>query len=144
MSDFSEFGIEIEKHLSRLGKDIQQFVEKVVPLSSEEKDFTPDCDIVESTDEYKLLLDLPGLSKKDIEISLKDHVLTVKGRREINFSEDENLKRGERKKGAFARSFAIPPKVNAAEIKANFKNGVLTVAMPKSEVLDETQKIPVN
>jgi HSP20 family protein len=64
MGDFTEFGIEIERHLSKLGKDIQQFVEKVVPLANEDKDFAPDCDIVESESEFKILLDLPGLSKK--------------------------------------------------------------------------------
>lgn len=144
MSDFTGFGIEIEKHLSRLGKDIQQFVEKVVPLTNDERDFAPDCDIVESSEEYKILLDLPGLNKKEIDISLKDNVLTIKGQREIVVGEGEELKRQERKNGAFARSFAIPQKVNAAEVKANFKNGVLTISMPKSDVLDDSQTIPVN
>src|SRR5690554_913743 len=112
MSDFTGFGIEIEKHLSRLGKDIQQFVEKVVPLTNDERDFAPDCDIVESSEEYKILLDLPGLNKKEIDISLKDNVLTIKGQREIVVGEGEEVKRQERKNGAFARSFAIPQKVN--------------------------------
>ncbi len=87
MGDFTEFGIEVEKHLSKLGKDIQQFVEKVVPLTNEDKDFAPDCDIVESDHEFKILIDLPGLSKKEIGISLKDNVLTIKGEREVTLSE---------------------------------------------------------
>ncbi|MEX0607869.1 MAG: Hsp20/alpha crystallin family protein [Balneolaceae bacterium] len=144
MSDFTGFGIEIEKHLSKLGKDIQQFVEKVVPLASEGKDFAPDCDIVESEAEFKVLLDLPGLSKKEIGIALKDNVLTVKGEREITADEGEEFKRQERKRGAFARAFAVPQNVNAAEIQANFRNGVLTVSMPKSDVLKDSQSIPVN
>ncbi len=144
MADFTEFGIEIEKHLSKLGKDIQQFVEKVVPLTNEDKDFAPDCDIVESDDEFKILIDLPGLSKKEIGIALKDNVLTVKGEREINAGEGEEFKRQERRRGAFARSFALPESVNKAEINANFRNGVLTVSMPKSENLKDTTSIPVN
>ncbi|MEX0720639.1 MAG: Hsp20/alpha crystallin family protein [Balneolaceae bacterium] len=144
MSEFTSFGIEIEKHLSKLGKDIQQFVEKVVPLANEDKDFAPDCDIVESEDSFKILLDLPGLSKKEIGIALKDNVLTVKGEREITAGEGEEIKRQERKRGAFARSFAVPQNVNAAEIQANFRNGVLTVSMPKSEALKDSQSIPVN
>ncbi len=144
MSDFSEFGIEVEKHLSKLGKDIQQFVEKVVPLANENKDFAPDCDILESEDEFKILLDLPGLSKKEIGISLKNNVLTVKGEREVEAGEGEEFKRQERRRGAFARSFAIPQNVNAAEISAHFRNGVLTIAMPKSEKLKDSQSIPVN
>lgn len=144
MVDFSEFGIEIEKNLSKLGRDIQHFVEKVVPIATEEKDFAPDCDIVESEEEYNILLDLPGMVKKEIEISLKDSVLTIKGRREFLLAEGEEIKRRERKNGAFARSFAVPHNVNTAEVKANFKNGVLTISMPKSDALDESQSIPVN
>ena len=144
MSDFTEFGIEIEKHLSKIGKDVQQFMEKVVPLTNEDKDFAPDCDIVESTEEYKILLDLPGLAKKEIGIALKNNVLTVKGERDITVSEGEEFKRQERKRGAFARSFALPENVNSAEISASFRNGVLTVSMPKSEKLKDTTSIPVN
>lgn len=144
MGDFSEFGIEIEKQLSKLGRDIQHFVEKVVPIASEEKDFAPDCDIVESEGEYKILLDLPGLAKREIEISLKENVLTIKGKREFILAEGEEIKREERKSGAFARSFAVPQNVNTAEVKASFKNGVLTIAMPKTNAMDDSQSIPVN
>ncbi len=144
MTDFSEFGIEIERQLSKFGKDIQQFVEKVVPLSDEDRDFVPDCDIVESDEAFKLLIDLPGLSKKEINLALKDNVLTVKGERVISYADDEEAKRQERKRGAFARSFGIPKEVNAAEIKAAFKNGVLTISMPKSDALKDSQSIPIN
>jgi HSP20 family protein len=144
MGDFTEFGVEIEKHLSKLGKDIQQFVEKVVPLTNEDKDFAPDCDILESDSEYKVQIDLPGLSKKEIGIALKNHVLTIKGERDIKAADGEEFKRQERKRGAFARSFALPENVNAAEISATFRNGVLTVSMPKSENLKDTTSIPVN
>ncbi len=144
MGDFTEFGIEIEKHLSKIGKDVQQFVEKVVPLTHDDKDFAPDCDIVESEEEYKILLDLPGLAKKEIGIALKNNVLTIKGERDIQVGEGEEFKRQERRRGAFARSFALPEAVNSAEISANFRNGVLTVSMPKSDKLKDTTSIPVN
>ncbi len=144
MGDFTEFGIEVEKHLSKLGKDIQQFVEKVVPLTHDDKDFAPDCDILESEAEYKVQIDLPGLAKKEIGIALKNNVLTIKGERDIQAGEGEEFKRQERKRGAFARSFALPEDVNAAEISASFRNGVLTVAMPKSDKLKDTTSIPVN
>lgn len=144
MGDFTEFGIEIEKHLSKIGKDVQQFVEKVVPLTNEDKDFAPDCDIVESESEYKILLDLPGLAKKEIGIALKNNVLTIKGERDITISEGEEFKRQERRRGAFARAFALAENVNSAEISASFRNGVLTVSMPKSDKLKDTTSIPVN
>ena len=144
MGEFTDFGIEIEKYLTKLGKDIQEFVEKVVPLNHEDKDFAPDCDILESSSEYKVQIDLPGLAKKEIGISLKNHVLTIKGERDIVAGEGEKFKRQERKRGAFARSFALPEDVNTAEINASFRNGVLTVAMPKSEMLKDRSNIPVN
>lgn len=144
MADFTEFGIEIERHLTKLGKDLQDFVGKVVPLNDEDRDFAPDCDIIESESEFKIVIDLPGLAKKEIGISLKNQVLTIKGERDIKAGEGEEFKRQERKRGAFARSFALPKNVNTAEISANFKNGVLTVSMPKSEKLKDTTSIPVN
>ena len=119
-------------------------MEKVVPLTNEDKDFAPDCDIIESEVDYKVLLDLPGLAKKEIGISLKNNVLTVKGERDIKAGDGEEFKRQERKRGAFARSFALPEAVNTAEISASFRNGVLTVSMPKSDKLKDTTSIPVN
>lgn len=139
----SEFTINIEKQLNKLGKDIQQFVERVVPLEDKGHDFTPTCDIIESEKEYKILLDLPGLTKKEINIALKDHVLTVKGERAGELAEDESYRRQERKHGVFSRSFALPENVNPAKTDANFRSGVLTITMPKSEVLNDSKSIPI-
>lgn len=139
----SEFTIDIEKQLSKLGRDIQDFVERVVPLEDKGHDFTPACDIVESEDEYKILLDLPGLTKKEINIALKDQVLTIKGERTEELNEGESYRRQERTSGVFSRSFALPENVNTTETDARFRNGVLTIAMPKSEVLKDSTSIPV-
>lgn len=139
----SEFTIDIEKQLTKLGKDIQDFVERVVPIEDKGQDFTPVCDIVESEENYKILLDLPGLTKKEINIALKDHVLTVKGERTDELSEEETYRRQERRSGVFSRSFALPENVNAAETDARFRSGVLTITMPKSEVLKDSKSIPI-
>jgi len=139
----SEFTIDIEKQLTKLGKDIQEFVERIVPLEDRGQDFTPACDIIESEEEYKILLDLPGLTKKEINIALKDHVLSVKGERSEELSEGETYRRQERRSGVFSRSFALPENVNAAETEAHFRSGVLTIKMPKSEVLKDSKSIPI-
>lgn len=138
-----EFAIDIEKQINRLGKDIQNFVERIVPLEDKGHDFTPACDIIESEDEYKILLDLPGLTKKEINIALKDQVLTVKGERAEELNENETYRRQERASGVFSRSFALPENVNAAETDARFRSGVLTVSMPKSDVLKDSKSIPI-
>lgn len=140
----SEFTIDVEKQLTKLGKDIQNFVERIVPLEDKGHDFTPSCDIIESEDEYKILLDLPGLTKKEINIVLKDQVLTVKGERTDELGDDEDYRRQERRSGVFSRSFALPENVNTAEINAHFRSGVLTISMPKSDVLKDAKSIPIN
>lgn len=139
----SEFTIDVEKQLTKLGKDIQSFVERVVPLEDTGHDFRPSCDIIESEDEYKIVLDLPGLMKKEINIALKDQVLTIKGERVNELSDSESYRRQERKSGVFSRSFALPENVNAAETDAHFRSGVLTVSMPKSDVLKDAKSIPI-
>lgn len=139
----SEFAIDIEKQLTKLGKDIQDFVERIVPLEDKGHDFTPMCDIIESDETFVIKLDLPGLSKKEINIALKEHVLTVKGERAEELSDSEVFRRQERSTGVFSRSFALPENVNAAETDAVFRNGVLTITMPKSDVLKDSKSIPI-
>lgn len=139
----SEFIIDIEKQLGKLGKDIQDFVERIVPLEDKGNDFTPACDLVESEDEFKIVLDLPGLTRKEINIALKEQVLTVKGERAAELKEGESYTRRERRNGVFSRSFALPDNVNAAETDARLQKGVLTIIMPKSDVLKDSKSIPI-
>jgi HSP20 family protein len=139
----NEFTVNIEKQLSRLGRDLQEFVEKIVPVQDVESDFSPSCDIVESDAEFRILMDLPGLTKKDIQISMKDQVLRISGERTIQIEEHEKLKRKERKSGAFSRSFALPEYVDTSETSATFRNGVLMVRMPKTDSDKDAQSIPI-
>lgn len=139
----NDFTIDIERQLNKLGKDIQDFVERIVPLEDRGHDFTPACDIIESEDTYVIKLDLPGLSKKEINIALKEHVLTVKGERVEELNDSEAFRRQERSTGVFSRSFALPENVNTAEIDAIFRNGVLSITMQKSETLNDGESIPI-
>lgn len=139
----SDFTIDIEKQLNKLGKEIQTFVEKIVPLADDDSDFTPLSDIVESGNEFKILMDLPGMTKKEIRIALKERVLTISGERINGLSEQEELKRQERKEGVFSRSFAIPAHVKAGDANAQFKNGVLIITMPKADSEGDAQSIPI-
>lgn len=139
----NEFTIDIEKQLHQLGKDIQDFVERIVPLEDGGHDFMPACDIIESGDTYVIKLDLPGLSKKEINIALKEHVLTVKGERVEALDEDETFRRQERSVGVFSRSFALPENVDTSETDALFRNGVLKITMPKSDEVQDSTSIPI-
>ncbi|MCG2588385.1 Hsp20/alpha crystallin family protein [Rhodohalobacter sulfatireducens] len=142
----SNLNIDLEKQLSRLGKDIQGLVERMVPLTVEAGDFKPDCDIVESEKMYSLYMDLPGMKKKDIKITLKDRILTVSGERELFLEDDEELKRSERTQGSFSRSFALPENADVSSVDATFKEGVLQVKILKAglENDDDSQSIPIN
>lgn len=143
VNTMNEFTINIEKQLTRLGKDIQDFVERIVPLEDKGHDFRPACDIIESEETFVIKLDLPGLSKKEINIALKEHVLTVKGERAGKLEQDEEYRRQERSTGVFSRSFALPENVNTAETDARFSNGVLSIMMPKTDVLNDATSIPI-
>lgn len=141
----SNFTLDIEKQLSRLGKDIQQFVGRVTPFPSEGGHFQPDCDIIEKAGQYLLLIDLPGLDKKQVKITLKNEVLTVSGNRELIVEEGDTLKRSERSQGVFSRSFALPDQVDTSSISAKFKDGVLHITFSKSglEEDEDSQTIPI-
>ncbi|GAK50925.1 heat shock protein Hsp20 [Candidatus Moduliflexus flocculans] len=94
----------------------------------------PAVDVSESHDEFVVRAELPGMSHEDIEINVQENVLTLKGeKKQEKKEEQENFHRLERSYGAFTRSFTLPANVKADDIKANFKNGVLEVAIPKAE-----------
>ncbi|MGE0631100.1 MAG: Hsp20/alpha crystallin family protein [Pseudobdellovibrionaceae bacterium] len=96
--------------------------------------FSPEVDIEENAGNYLLSFDLPGLKKEDIQIEVKDNILTVSGERKWETKEEtNNLKRFERKYGSFSRSFTLPTSVDANRVEANYENGVLELALPKSE-----------
>jgi len=97
-------------------------------------DWTPSVDIVEDKDAFLVTADLPGLTKKDISINIKENMLTISGERKSEIKdESKNYCRTERRYGAFKRSFQLTDQVIADKITASFKNGVLTVSVPKAE-----------
>lgn len=97
--------------------------------------WAPDTDMSETEDAYMLTMDLPGLKKDDVDVSYKDNRLTISGERSRETKEEEkDFIRRERYLGKFSRAFTMPADVMEDKIKATFKNGVLTVDIPKAEV----------
>lgn len=104
----------------------------------------PAVDIYEKENGIVLKAELPGIEKKDISIDVKDRVLTLKGDRAAESeTEGKNYYRRERTYGEFQRVFTLPEGVNAEDIKADFKDGVLEVHIPKAEV-EEPKKITIH
>ena len=96
--------------------------------------WNPAVDLYEKDDHFVIKAELPGVDKKDISIDLKDRVLTLSGERSNeNEVKEENFYRRERSYGKFQRSFTLPADVDADKIKAEFKDGLLMIEVPKPE-----------
>jgi HSP20 family protein len=97
--------------------------------------WSPAVDILETENEMLLKMDVPDVELKDIDIRLENDTLTIKGERKF---EQENKGKGyhriERSYGTFARSFTLPNTLETEKVRADYKNGVLTVTLPKKEV----------
>jgi HSP20 family protein len=94
--------------------------------------WAPSVDIYETENELVLKADLPGVTEKDIDIRVENNMLTLRGERQFeNKVKEDNYLRVERTYGSFSRSFALPNTVNTEAIHAEYKNGVLTVQLPK-------------
>jgi len=96
--------------------------------------WTPQTDVTETKDSVSIKAELPGLEAKDVEVSVSGDMLIIKGEKKQEKEEkDEHRHLVERTHGAFSRMVRLPAPVAADKIKATFKNGVLTVTLPKTE-----------
>jgi HSP20 family protein len=113
-------------------------------LFADEKAWSPAFDVTEKENAYVVTAELPGIDVKDLEVTLTDGILTVKGEKKQEKEEKgENHHRIERVYGTFHRSFRIPGRVESDKVDANYKDGILTLTLPKEEESKPT-KIEVN
>jgi HSP20 family protein len=96
-------------------------------------DWIPSFDVSETKDNVVVKAEVPGMDPKDIDISLADGILTLRGEKKDREEKEENYYLTESRYGSFSRSIRLPHEVQSDKIKANYKNGVLKVTMPKSE-----------
>jgi HSP20 family protein len=96
--------------------------------------FCPAVDIFDKGGEVVIHAELPGINKEDIDVRVENNVLTIRGKKEQKEEvKDEGYFRSERLYGAFSRSFSLPSTVEASKIAAQYKDGVLTLSIPKAE-----------
>jgi len=96
--------------------------------------WSPAVDIFETEGEIVVKAELPGMERNDIGVNLEKNVLTVKGeRRFTKETKDDNYHRIERSYGTFSRAFSIPTTVDEEKIRADYKDGVLKIVLPKKE-----------
>ena len=96
--------------------------------------WAPRTDIAETDDHYVLRMDMPGLSRDDLMIELRNDTLTVSGERKVNHEDKgENIHRIERSYGRFYRAFTLPQASATEKVEARMEDGVLTIEVPKRE-----------
>ena len=101
---------------------------------AEARAFSPAVDVLDSEKAYLLKVEVPGLKPEDIDLSLENNVLTLKGERKFEQeTERQGYRRVERRYGSFARAFVLPEGARGDAIEATVKDGVLSVTIPKAE-----------
>lgn len=101
--------------------------------------FEPDIDFTENENEYIVTCDLPGMSKDEISVSVSGNYLTISGTRDIQKEEakEKEYYYKERRSGCFKRAVLLPGPVMENEVKADYKNGILTIRIPKRKIEEE-------
>ena len=95
--------------------------------------WTPALDLFQNNDNIVAVVELPGMRKEDIDISLQDGVLIISGERPDKTGEENGASRTERSSGKFRRSITLPTQVDVNRVNATYKDGILTVTLPKAE-----------
>ena len=105
--------------------------------------WAPSVDVSETEDSYEVHAELPGVTKDDLHVSVKDGYLTLSGeKRQEKVDDTQNYRRVERRYGSFQRKFRLPGEVETDDIKAGYSDGVLTLSIPKPEAVKPTD-IPI-
>ena len=124
--------------LANLPDDFDRLFES--PLTG----WAPALDVQEDKDTFNVRVELPGLKREDIDVSLQDGALVISGERKSEkIEEGVSVHRQERYYGKFQRALTLPEPVAASKVKADYKDGVLTVTLPKTEEA-KPKKIDVN
>lgn len=127
---FRDYG-DIQAEMNRL---FDSFLGRPAPTGAVERVWAPAVDMYETKDELVVAAELPGLNEKDIHLSITGDVLSLRGERQWNPEvKQESSYRLERWCGKFERSLPLPMPVQAEKVKASYREGVLTIRLPKIE-----------
>lgn len=105
------------------------FVDDVPATST----WAPPVDVAEDSEKIHVKVEVPGMDEKDLKVNYEDGLLTISGERQFERKDDRNYHRIERQYGSFVRSFSLPRTVDATQIEASYRNGVLEIEVPKKE-----------
>jgi HSP20 family protein len=123
-------GPDLRKEMDRM---FERFLEPAWPEAPMLGEWAPMLDVTEDKDAVTVKAELPGVEQKDIAVSLQEGVLTIKGEKRAEKEEkDKKYHRVERSYGAFVRSIRLPSAVEAGKVAAAYKDGVITITLPKA------------
>lgn len=129
-----------KQELERMFDRLADFKLDEFPATGE---WAPTMDVSETKDAVMVKAEVPGMDSKDIQISLQEQLLTIKGEKQQQKEEkEERYYRMERTYGAFMRTVRLPVAVDGSKVSASFKNGLLTVTLPKTQAAKGTT-IPI-
>ena len=131
---------DMDRFLNHLNTDFFDF--RTIP----EENHFPKVDVTETKNEFSISAELPGIDDKDIDVTLDDGTLTLKGEKKVEKEDKQGeFYSRERSYGSFQRTFKVPETIDQNKINASFNKGILTVKLPKTlESRKEVKKIPIN
>jgi len=130
---FDEFQKEMNRMFERFfGRD--PFAQFGLPSRLKGFDLSPTVDVAERPDSYEVTVELPGISEKDVKVSIEGDILTIAGEKKAEKVEDDtNYHISERAYGSFMRQFSLPEDADPEKVTAEFKNGVLKVTLARTK-----------
>ncbi len=128
--------------VSTLDRMLDDVMGSAFGTATNPRTFTPTIDIRTSNDEVVFVCDVPGMKRDDLEITLENHILTLKGERRFERRENEQVLLG-RAYGNFSRSFTLPDALDEEHLSAELADGVLTVKIPRHPKA-KPRKISIN
>ena len=109
------------------------FLPSYYSLACEDDEWTPASNITETEKTFVITMEVPGIDMKNTDVSYRDGDLIIKGEKSVNMVEGDTCVCDERYSGAFSRTFSIPGRVEVDKIEAAYKDGILSVTIPKAE-----------
>ncbi|RUM30355.1 MAG: Hsp20/alpha crystallin family protein [Aquifex sp.] len=126
------------EEVERLRRDFERLLEEFIPRRVEQETLVPPVEIYETDKDVVIKMDLPGVKKEDIEITVKENAVHVKAeRKEEKEEKTENVIRAERFYGVIERVIPLPVEVNPEKAEAKYEDGVLEIRIPKVHVEKE-------
>lgn len=135
----------LQRSMNRLFEDA--FGGSTMPAAGDTGDVysvMPQMNISENDKEFRVTAELPGVAEKDVDVTLDDDILTIRGEKKVEKKEEkENYHVVERSYGQFQRSIRVPHSVKGDQVQARVENGVLTIVLPKNQAQEKARHIEV-